>query len=121
MAKVSRFTVLLPNPGVVSIPSYPGDYIGLKAGFVKPAGVAWFASHHHTVDGLNEPYQYSYLFGYSIDVKPNERALTLPDNSKIRILAVSVAQENPELKPAQPLFDTMNRTEPPQTMEKVLP
>jgi hypothetical protein len=34
---------------------------------------------------------------------------------------VSVAQENPQLKPAQPLFDTLNRTEPPQSMEKALP
>jgi len=103
------------------IPSYPQDYVGLEAGFVKPAGLAWYASHHHTVDGLNEPYQYSYLFAYSIDVNANEKALTLPDNSKIRILAVSVARENPELKPAQPLFDTLNRTEPPETMEKALP
>ena len=102
-------------------PSYPGDYVGLEAGFVKPAGVAWYASHHHTADGLNQPYQYSYLFAYSMDVNPNERTLVLPDNSKIRILAVSVAQENPELKPAQPLFDTLNRTEPPKAMEKALP
>ena len=103
------------------IPSYPQDYLGLEAGFVKPASVAWYASHHHTADGLNEPYQYSYLFAYSVDVNPNERTLTLPDNGKIRVLAVSVAQENPELKPAQPLFDTLNRTEPPQAMENVLP
>jgi alpha-mannosidase len=103
------------------IPSYPQDYLGLKAGFIKPAGVAWYASHHHTADGLNEPYQYSYLFAYSVDVNPNERTLTLPDNGKIRVLAVSVAQENPELKPAQPLFDTLNRTEPPQEMENALP
>ena len=103
------------------IPSYPGDYVGLKAGFVKPAGLAWYASHHHTADGLNQPYQYSYLFAYSMDVNPNERTLVLPDNDKIRILAVSVAQENPELKPAQPLFDTLNRTAPPQAMEKSFP
>ena len=103
------------------IPSYPDDYIGLKAGFVKPAGLAWFASHHHTADGLNQPYQYSYLFAYPVDINPNEKTLVLPDNSKIRILAVSVAEENPEVKPAEPLFDTMNRTEPPQAMETSLP
>jgi alpha-mannosidase len=102
-------------------PSYPGDYIGLKAGFVKPAGVAWYASHQHTVAGLNEPYRYSYLFAYAMDLNHNEKTLALPDNSKIRILAISIAQENPELKPAHPLFDTLNRTEPPQAMEKPLP
>jgi len=26
-----------------------------------------------------------------------------------------VAEENPELTPAQPLYDTLNRTEPPTT------
>ena len=103
------------------IPSYPQDYIGLQAGYVKPAGLAWFASHHHTSDGLNQPYQYSYLFAYSIDVNANERTLILPNNGNIRILAVSVADENPELKPAHPLFDTLNRTEPTQVLEKSLP
>ena len=102
-------------------PNYPQDYVGLNAGFVKPAGLAWYASHHHTADGLNEPYQYSYLFAYSMDLNPNEKTLVLPGNPKIRILAVSVAQENPQLKPAQPLFDTLNRTEPPQAIEKALP
>jgi alpha-mannosidase len=103
------------------IPAYPDDYLGLEAGFVKPAGVVWYASHHHTAGGLNQPYQYSYLFAYSMDLNPNEKTLALPDNSKIRILAVSVAQENPQLKPAQPLFDTLNRTEPSQAIEKALP
>jgi alpha-mannosidase len=99
-------------------PRYPEDYVGLEAGFVKPATLAWYVSHHHTVDGLNEPYQYSYLFAYTIDVPAGVRTLTLPDNSKIRILAVSVAEDNPTLKAAAPLYDTLNRTEPPQGMEQ---
>jgi alpha-mannosidase len=41
------------------------------------------------------------------------RTLTLPNNDKIRIFAISVAEENPELTQAQPLYDTLNRTEPP--------
>jgi alpha-mannosidase len=99
-------------------PRYPEDYVGLEAGFVKPASLAWYVSHHHTVDGLNEPYQYSYLFAYTIDVPAGVRTLTLPDNSKIRILAVSVAEDSPVLKAAAPLYDTLNRTEPPQSMEQ---
>jgi alpha-mannosidase len=99
----------------VPSPRYPEDYVRLEPGFVKPAGVAWYASHYHTADGLNQPYQYSYLFGYSIEVPRNARTLRLPNNNKIRILAVSVAEENPELTAAQPLYDTLNRTEPPST------
>ena len=98
-------------------PRYPDDYVGLEPGYVKPASLAWYASHHHTADGLNQPYQYSYLFAYPINLHGNERTLTLPDNDKIRILAISVADENPELNPAQPLFDTLGRTEPAQALE----
>jgi len=40
------------------------------------------------------------------------RTLTLPNNDKIKVLAVSVADEGPLVKPAQPLYDTLGRTEP---------
>ncbi len=99
-------------------PQYPNDYVGLRPGFVKRAELGWYASHHHTAAGLNEPYQYSYLFGYSIDIPANAKTLTLPNNDKIRVLAVSVAQENPEVKPAHPLYDTLNRTEPGQLQQQ---
>jgi alpha-mannosidase len=88
-------------------PSYPEDYIGLKPGYLKPATLAWFASHHHTPTGLNQPYQYSYLFAYSMDVPANAHSLTLPEDDKIRILAISVANGDPEVTPAAPLFDTL--------------
>ena len=97
----------------VPSPRYPEDYVGLEPGYVKPASLAWYASHRHTADGLNQPYQYSYLFAYSIQMPEGARTLTLPDNDKIRILAVSVAEESPKLSQAQPLYDTLNRTEPP--------
>ncbi len=93
-------------------PRYPEDYAGLRPGFVKPADLGWYVSHHHTANGLNEPYQYSYLFAYSIDLPANARTLTLPDNDKIRILAISVAAANPQVRAAQPLYDTLGRTEP---------
>jgi len=98
-------------------PRYPEDYVGLQAGYVKPADLAWYASHQHTAEGLNQPYQYSYLFAYPIEVSGSERTLTLPNNDKIRILAISTAEENPELKSAQPLYNTPNHTEPPQALE----
>jgi alpha-mannosidase len=91
-------------------PSYPGDYLGLRPGFIKPATLAWYASHHHTADGLNEPYQYSYLFVYPIDLPSHAKTLTLPSNNKIRVLAVSVAKEEPDVSPAHPLYDTLGTT-----------
>ncbi len=93
-------------------PNFPGDYVGMRAGYVKPAEIAWYASHHHTAAGLNEPYEYSYLFAYALPVPPHSRALTLPSNVKVRILAVSVARQQPNVTPAEPLYDTLGRTEP---------
>jgi alpha-mannosidase len=99
---------------------YPDDYVGLKAGYIKPASLAWYASHHHTVDGLNEPYQYSYLFAYPVDVSLGTRTITLPNDASIHILAISVANDHPTLKPTSPLYDTLGRTEPPQALEEAI-
>ncbi len=93
-------------------PRYPEDYIGLEPGYVKPAALAWYASHVHTPQGLNQPYQYSYLFAYPIDIAEGAKTIKLPDNDKIRVLAISTAEEGDRLAPASPLFDTLGRTEP---------
>jgi alpha-mannosidase len=77
----------------------------INPGFIKPAPVAWFASHRHTADGQNEPYSYAYLFAYEMDVPAGAHSLTLPDNDKIRVMAVTVAQENTAAHPVQPLLD----------------
>jgi alpha-mannosidase len=84
-----------------------GNMTGLIPGYIKRADVAWYCSHHHDAAGENVPYRYSYLFAYSIKLPAGARSITLPDNDKIRILAMSVASENPLVKPAQPLYDLL--------------
>jgi len=86
-------------------PRYPEDYLSLRPGFLKPAELAWYCSHHHTAEGLNEPYGYSYLFAYAIDLPAGAKTLTLPNDDKIRVLAVSVEEGNPPLqRPAPELY-----------------
>lgn len=102
-------------------PQYPADYVGLREGYVKPANVAWYASHHHTSQGLNEPYRYSYVFAYAMDVPPGAKQLTLPNNSNVRVLAMSVAHTNPGVDVARPLFDTLRHTDAPKEMENAHP
>ena len=84
-----------------------GDMVGLRPGFIKRADLAWYSSHHHDASGKNVPYSYSYLFAYGIDLPAGARTLTLPRNANIRILAVSVANEDTEARPAQPLYDEL--------------
>ena len=52
---------------------------------------------------------YSYLFAYVIDLPSGARTLVLPDNERIRILAITVADEPALIAPAHPLYDTLER------------
>jgi alpha-mannosidase len=92
-------------------PRFPEDYLGLQPGYIKRAPLAWYVSHYHTPTGLNQPYAYSYLFGYAIDLPSHARTLTLPDDPNVRVLAVSVAHTQPNVTPAQPLYDTLARNQ----------
>ncbi|HEX6045393.1 MAG TPA: glycoside hydrolase family 38 C-terminal domain-containing protein [Pyrinomonadaceae bacterium] len=86
-----------------------GEMTGIVPGFIKRAPVAWFASHRHSADGANEPYAYSYLFAYSLERPAGARTLVLPNNDRIRIVAITVATESGDVRPAQPLYDTLER------------
>lgn len=111
-----RQELVQPRPGQPLAPSVPRvrtqqEFSGvLIPGFIKRADVAWYTSHRHAPDGSNEPYAYAYLFVYPIDLPAGATTLTLPDNDRIRILAISMADEAGWVTPAQPLYDTLEKT-----------
>jgi alpha-mannosidase len=84
-----------------------GEMTGLIPGYIKRANLAWYSNHYHNASGQNVAYAYSYLYGYAIDLPPAAKTIVLPDNDKIRILAISVADENPEVRTVQPLYDVL--------------
>jgi alpha-mannosidase len=84
-----------------------GEMTGIKQGFIKRAHLAWYSDHHHDAAGKNVTYSYSYLFGYAIDLPAGAKTLKLPNNTNVRILAISVAQEGPVVSPAHPLYDVL--------------
>ena len=86
-----------------------GEMVNIRPGFIKRADIAWFSSQRRDSAGNAEPYAYSYLFAYAIDLPAGARTITLPDNDRIRILAVTVANEPWVAIPAQPLYDTLER------------
>jgi alpha-mannosidase len=83
------------------------EMIGIRPGFIKRADIAWFASHRHDAGGANEPYAYSYLFAYALDLPQGAKTLTLPRNPNIRVLAATVVNQNGKAWPAQPLYDVL--------------
>jgi alpha-mannosidase len=102
--KIGQWDTRLWQTRVVDLPPYPDappsapprkrtvtEFAGLAPAFIKPAPLAWYASHSHAADGSNLPYQYSYLFAYALPVVGT--TLTLPDDDKIRIFAITVSNE----------------------------
>lgn len=84
------------------------DFTGkIDPAFIKRAQIAWYASHRHNTDAGNEPYSYSYLFAFPIDVPEGAKSITLSNNEKIRVLALTLASDHAESMPAHPLYDVL--------------
>jgi len=105
--RAARIRERVKEHGPIMLP----EYQGLTPGFIKRSPIAWFASHRHTADGTNEIYAYSYLYAYCIDMPANARTLTLPNDEKIRVMAVTVTDGDVPAHPVQPLYDTLQRAD----------
>ncbi len=86
---------------------------GLVPGYTKRDTVAWEASHRHHPTVGNEFYERCYIFKYGFDVPQGATSMTLPNNPKIRVFAVTAAAESaPKTVATAPLYDTLeNRTD----------
>ena len=95
----------------------------LTDAFTKRDAIAWFASHRHK-PAENDTYRYSYLYKYEINLSKGAGTLTLPANSKIKIFAITFANnKNDNLTPLQLLYDDFkdNKTPMLRTKEYVTP
>jgi len=88
--------------------------LSVKEPFLKHDNIAWFASHYHFgYPSQNVPYTYSYIFKYEINVAKNTGEITLPDNDKIKIFAITAANHNADdIQVLQPLSDDFKENEP---------
>ena len=85
----------------------------IDAGFIKRDSLAWYADHRRTRDGADEIYRYSYLFKYGLEVRDDSKTLKLPDNPRIRVFAVTVAQnDNDDAAPVHALYDDLDGRKP---------
>jgi alpha-mannosidase len=78
----------------------------IATGYIKRDPLAWFCSHRHQRVGNDEVYKYTYLFKYALELPAGAKTLKLPDNPRLRIFAVTAAQnENDAVVSLQPLYD----------------
>lgn len=86
--------------------------------YSKRDNIAWYASHRHSPKA-NDAYQYSYLYKYEINLPKGAKSVTLPNNVKIKIFAVTVANNpNEDVTPLQPLYDDFKDNKPAQLRTK---
>jgi alpha-mannosidase len=80
---------------------------GIESPFSKQDNIAWFASHiHQAYPSANVAYQYCYLYKYEIRLPKGAKMIKLPDNDKIKILAMTLVKGAGEVvTPLQPLYD----------------
>jgi alpha-mannosidase len=88
--------------------------LDVKPPFLHQDDIAWFASHYHFgYPSANVPYTYCYLFKYEIDLPKNTTEVTLPDNDRIKIFALTVAKKDADdIRLLQPLSDDFSKDEP---------
>jgi alpha-mannosidase len=96
----------IQNDLVVQFDPVTGAVTGMdqiRRGFVKRDEIAWVGSHRHSADG-DQPYIASYLFVYPIDLPAGARAVALPHDNRLRILALTAVNEPARVTPASPLY-----------------
>ena len=87
---------------------WPLGFTGVAPGYVKGAEVAWYASHDHLAGKGNGYYEYTYLFKQAFDVPRGATTMTLPNDPRVTVFAVSVAKAtHDDAAPAAPLYDTL--------------
>ena len=75
----------------------------IHRGFVKRDEIAWIGTHRHGSKG-NQPYIASYIFSYAIDLPSGARELRLPNDPRIRIMAMTALREPSRLWPTTALY-----------------
>lgn len=90
-----------------------GKVVGINTGYIKRDPIAWFCTHRHDPLKGNEAYRFSHLFRYAFPLTPSDRTLRLPDEPRIKVLAITAANNaNDSVRPAAPLYDDFNGRQP---------
>ncbi|MDX9857912.1 MAG: glycoside hydrolase family 38 C-terminal domain-containing protein [candidate division Zixibacteria bacterium] len=74
--------------------------------YINQTPVAWAGTHRHTAAGKNDIYKFTYVYGYRVPLAADARAIILPDNPGIKLMAASVAgPQHDAVRAVTPLYD----------------
>lgn len=78
-------------------------------GYLKDAEVAYVGTHRHSGEG-DQPYEFTYMFKFAIDLPEKATEVVLPDNKDIVIFAATLTDvAATSVCPASELFRTANK------------
>ena len=87
------------------------DPARIAPAYAKDVPVAWVGTHRHGPRGENEAYVFTHLFRLRLDLPAGAKALTLPDDQRVRILAITAARNDHDAVVAtQPFADPATGT-----------
>lgn len=98
----------------IIVPSYTGfigqwGHTGHTEGYLKDAEVAYVGTHRHSGEG-DQPYEFTYMFKFAIDLPEKTTEVVLPDNKDIVIFAATLTDAaTTPVCPASELFRTANK------------
>ena len=85
---------------------------GQTRGYMKDAEVAYIGTHRHSTKG-DDPYEFTYMFKYALDVPKGSTSITFPQDDNIVVFAATASNVSgqPDVVAAAPLFRTNNKTD----------
>ena len=98
----------------IIVPSYTGfigqwGHTGHTEGYLKDAEVAYVGTHRHSGEG-DQPYEFTYMFKFAIDLPEKATEVVLPDNKDIVIFAATLTNvAAASVCPVSELFRTANK------------
>ncbi len=95
-----------------TVPFYSGflgqwGHTGQTTGYLKSQRVAYVGTHRHSASG-DEPYEFTYMFKYGIDIPTTGTTITLPNDPDVVVFAMTAINEGAAVSPVNAHFRTNN-------------
>lgn len=78
--------------------------IGVRAGSVTRDRLEWYATHTHK-DGIDQAYQYGYLFTKTLRIPKGATSLTLPEDQRIYLVSATASNQRVQIQSCQYVVD----------------